>query len=142
MKARRTNGLAVLSRLKRHELERVALEMAETNRQLAQIEVERQALLGQLNERGDPGGVEATRVLSDFIRNVSAAVHHKETEARHLRDSSIGTHNQLIATFAEAKRIDLIRNRRAAAQRRTAEEAETAAQNEMFLAAWQHEHGK
>ena len=54
MTSRRTDGLAVLARLKRHETENVALEMAEVNRALGLIEAERQALMEQLNDRGDP----------------------------------------------------------------------------------------
>lgn len=141
MKPRRADGLAVLSRLKRHEMENVAQQMAETNRQLGQIETERQALLEQLNERGDPDAVEATRVLSDFIRNVSAAVHHNEAQASRLRENSAGIHDQLNELFAEAKRIDVISRRRAEAHKRAIAEAETAAQNEAFLATWQREHG-
>ncbi|SFT09220.1 flagellar export protein FliJ [Sulfitobacter marinus] len=136
MTARRTDGLAVLARLKRHETENVALQMGEINRALGLIEAERQALMEQLNERGDPGAVEATRVLSDFIRNVSQTIQHKETEARRLRENSADMHNQLNDLFAEAKRIDLIRHRRAEARKRASDAAATAAQDEGFLSIW------
>jgi flagellar biosynthesis chaperone FliJ len=136
MTSRRTDGLAVLARLKRHETENVALEMAEVNRALGQLEAERQALMEQLNDRGDPDAVEATRVLSDFIRNVSATIHHKETQANRLRENSADMHRQLNDLFAEAKRIDLIRHRRAEARKRAADDAATAAQDEGFLSIW------
>lgn len=136
MTSRRTDGLAVLARLKRHETENVALEMAEVNRALGQIEAERQALMAQLNERGDPDAVEATRVLSDFIRNVSQTIHHKETQARRLRENSADIHRQLNDLFADAKRIDLIRHRRSEARKRAADDAATAAQDEGFLSIW------
>lgn len=136
MSTGRTDGLAVLSRLKRYEMEAVAQEMAEVNRALGQIETERQDLLQRLHERGDPDGIEATRVLSDFIRNSSALIHQKETEARRLRDSSAGAHDRLNALFAEAKQIDLISARRAEARRKARNDAETAAQNEGFLSIW------
>ena len=88
MKPRRGDGLAVLSRLKRFEMENVALEMAEVNRALTQIENERHSLMEQLNDRGDPDAVESTRVVSAFIRNVSETIHRKEAEAERLRADS------------------------------------------------------
>tara|TARA_R110002049_G_scaffold29972_2_gene101932 strand:- start:24901 stop:25332 length:432 start_codon:yes stop_codon:yes gene_type:complete len=136
MKPRRTDGLAVLSRLKRHEMENVALEMVEVNRALGQIEAERHALLAQLDDRGDPDAIEATRVLSAFIRNVSETIHRKEAEASRLRRDSAGIHNQLNGLFAEAKRIDIIRHNRAEARKRAVDTAEIAAQNEGFLSIW------
>ncbi|MDF3350950.1 hypothetical protein HKX17_12380 [Sulfitobacter sp. KE34] len=136
MKPKRGDGLAVLSRLKRFEMENVALEMAEVNRALTQIENERHSLMEQLNDRGDPDAVESTRVVSAFIRNVSETIHRKEAEAERLRADSAGIHDRLNGLFAEAKRIDLIRNRRAEARRHALQEAETAAQAEGFLSIW------
>lgn len=136
MKPRRGDGLAVLSRLKRFEMENVALEMAEVNRQLTKIENERQALMAQLDDRGDPDAVESTRVVSAFIRNVSETIHRKEAEADKLRDNSADIHDRLNDLFAEAKRIDTIRQRRAEARKQAAEQAEAAAQEEGFLAIW------
>ena len=136
MKPKRGDGLAVLSRLKRFEMENVALEMAEVNRALTQIEKERHSLMEQLNDRGDPDAVESTRVVSAFIRNVSETIHRKEAEAERLRADSAGIHDRLNGLFAEAKRIDLIRNRRAEARRQALQEAETAAQAEGFLSIW------
>jgi flagellar biosynthesis chaperone FliJ len=134
--ARRKDGLAVLARLKRYEMEDVSLEMAEVNRALGLIEAERQALLHQLTERGDPDGIEATRVVSDFIRNLSDVIHRKESEAARLRENSAGAHDRLNALFAEAKRIDLVRERRVRDRRLAREAAETAAQNEGYLSIW------
>ena len=136
MKPRRGDGLAVLSRLKRFEMENVALEMAEVNRALTQIENERHSLMEQLKDRGDPDAVESTRVVSAFIRNVSETIHRKEAEAERLRADSAGIHDRLNGLFAEAKRIDLIRNRRAEARKQALQEAETAAQAEGFLSIW------
>ena len=136
MKPRRGDGLAVLSRLKRFEMENVALEMAEVNRALTQIENERHSPMEQLNDRGDPDAVESTRVVSAFIRNVSETIHRKEAEAERLRADSAGIHDRLNGLFAEAKRIDLIRNRRAEARKQALQEAETAAQAEGFLSIW------
>ncbi|NUH64936.1 hypothetical protein HTT03_06445 [Sulfitobacter sp. S0837] len=136
MKPKRGDGLAVLSRLKRYEMENVAQEMAEVNRALSEIENERHALMTQLNDRGDPDAVEATRVVSAFIRNVSETIHRKEVEAERLRADSAGIHDQLNGLFAEAKRIDLIRRRRADARRQAIDAAETAAQAEGFLSIW------
>ncbi|MGJ8544649.1 MAG: hypothetical protein ACSHWZ_04330 [Sulfitobacter sp.] len=139
MKPRRSDGLAVLARLKRHEMENIALEMASVNRALGQIESERHALLEQLNDRGDPGAIEATRVLSAFIRNVSETIHGKEAEAERLRQESAGIHQQLNGLFGEAKRIELIRKNRAEAHKRAVNDAEIAAQNEGFLSIWQQD---
>lgn len=136
MTSQRTDGLATLSRLKHHEIESVALEMAEVNRALTRIESERQALLQQVNERGDPDAIESTRVLSAFIRNVSEAIHRKEDEARRMRDSSADSYNKLNALYAEAKQIDLVRQRRHNARRKKRDDAETAAQSDGFLAIW------
>lgn len=136
MKPRRGDGLAVLSRLKRFEMENVALEMADVNRALSAIEAERSALMAQLDDRGDPDAVEATRVVSAFIRNVSETIHHKEAEADRLRAESAGIHDRLNDLFSEAKRIDTIRQRRAEARAQAAQEAEAAAQAEGFLAIW------
>ncbi|MEX3314462.1 hypothetical protein [Sulfitobacter sp. PS-8MA] len=136
MKPKRGDGLAVLSRLKRYEMENVAQEMAEVNRALSQIETERQDLMTQLNDRGDPDAVEATRVVSAFIRNVSETIHGKEAEAERLRADSAGIHDRLNGLFAEAKRIDLIRRRRAEARQQALNAAETAAQAEGFLSIW------
>ncbi len=136
MKPRRGDGLAVLSRLKRFEMENVALEMVEVNRALSQIENDRHALMEQLNDRGDPDAVEATRVVSAFIRNVSETIHRKDAEAERLRADSAGIHDRLNGLFAEAKRIDLIRTRRAETRRQAIQDAETAAQAEGFLSIW------
>lgn len=136
MKPRRGDGLAVLSRLKRFEMENVALEMVEVNRALSQIENDRHALMEQLNDRGDPDAVEATRVVSAFIRNVSETIHRKDAEAERLRADSAGIHDRLNGLFAEAKRIDLIRTRRAETRRQATQDAETAAQAEGFLSIW------
>ena len=78
----------------------------------------------------------ATRVVSAFIRNVSETIHRKEAEAERLRADSAGIHDRLNGLFAEAKRIDLIRNRRAEARKQALQEAETAAQAEGFLSIW------
>ncbi|MEP3685610.1 MAG: hypothetical protein ABJN05_00730 [Sulfitobacter dubius] len=136
MKPRRGDGLAVLSRLKRFEMENVALEMVEVNRALSQIEDERHTLMEQLNDRGDPDAVESTRVVSAFIRNVSETIHRKEAEAERLRADSAGIHDRLNDLFAEAKRINLIRTRRSEARKQALKQAETAAQAEGFLSIW------
>ena len=136
MKPRRGDGLAVLSRLKRFEMENVALEMVEVNRALSQIEDERHTLMEQLNDRGDPDAVESTRVVSAFIRNVSETIHRKEAEAERLRADSAGIHDRLNDLFAEAKRINLIRTSRSEARKHALEQAETAAQAEGFLSIW------
>jgi len=141
VKPRRGDGLAVLSRLKRYEMENVAQEMAEVNRALTQIENERHSLMEQLNERGDPDAVEATRVLSAFIRNVSQTIHSKEAEADRLRADSAGIHDRLNELFAEKKRIDLIRSRRTEARQLALQQAETAAQAEGFMSIWLEDRG-
>jgi len=133
---RRADGLATLSRLKRHEMENVALKMGELNRAIGQIETERQDLLERLNERGDTNAIESTRVLSEFIRNVSESLRRKECEAQRLRDSCADIQVQLNSLFAETKRIDLVAHRRALSRKRRIEQAETAAQNEAFLSIW------
>ena len=141
MKPKRGDGLAVLSRLKRYEMENVALEMVEVNRALSEIENERHRLMEQLNDRGDPDAVEATRVVSAFIRSVSETIHGKEAEAERLRADSAGIHDKLNSLFADAKRIDLIRRRRAEARQLALQEAETAAQAEGFLSIWLEDRG-
>ena len=92
--------------------------------------------MAQLADRGDPAPVEATRVFSAFIRNVSETIHRKEAEADKLRADSAEIHDRLNELFAEAKRIDTIRQRRAEARAQAAQEAEAAAQAEGFLAIW------
>ncbi len=66
----------------------------------------------------------------------ASTIHRKEAEAERLRADSAGIHDRLNGLFAEAKRIDLIRNRRAEARRHALQEAETAAQAEGFLSIW------
>ena len=136
MTRRRTDGLAVMARLKRYEMEGVASEIARIDRALAQIDAERQALLKQLEDRGDPDAFETTRVLSAFIRNVSETIHRKDADALRQRRNSTEVRDQLQAIFADAKRIDLLLRRRSEARRRLADEREVAAQNEAFLSIW------
>jgi hypothetical protein len=136
MTKRQTDGLAVLSRLKRHEIEAVAQQMAEVNRALGVIEAERQDLLNHINERGDPDAIESARVHSAFIRNVSETIHRKEAEAARLRESSAGVHQQLNGLFADAKRLEMISTSRAEQRKQRRNQLETAAQNEAFLAIW------
>ncbi|MGR3270009.1 hypothetical protein DU478_14840 [Thalassococcus profundi] len=136
MTRRRTDGLAVLARLKRHDMEDVASDIARIDRALARIEADRRALLTQLDERGDPEAVESTRVLSAFIRNVSETIHRKDAQAERQKRDSAEVRDRLQALFADAKRIDLLRRRRSDARRRLADEKEAAAQNEGFLSIW------
>jgi flagellar biosynthesis chaperone FliJ len=141
MTKHRRDGLTVLSRLKRHEIEAVAQQMAEVNRALAQIETERQYLLNHINERGDTDGVESARVQSAFIRNVSETIHRKEAKAVSLRESSAEVHNHLNGLFADVKRLEMISSRRAEQRKQRRNQLETAAQNEAFLAIWLQDRG-
>lgn len=136
MSRKRSDGLATLSRLKRYELETVAAEIADLNRALGRIETERRALRESLHERGDPDAVESTRVLSNFIRNVSETLRGKEAEAQRLQESNAETFTRMTNLFAEAKRIDVVSERRQQANRRARDRAEAAANDESFLASW------
>ena len=136
MTNRRRDGLAVLSRLKRHEIEAVAQQMAAVNSALARIEAERKDLLDHINESGESDGLEGARLRSAFIRNVSETIRGKDAEATRLRESSAGVHQRLNDLFSDAKRLDMIAARRAEQRKRRRDQLETAAQNEAFLAIW------
>ena len=136
MSRKRGDGLATLSRLKRHELETVAAEIADLNRALGRLEAERRELRDSLHERGDPDAIESTRVLSNFIRNVSETLRGKEAEAQRLQESNAETFVRMSTLFAEAKRIDLVARRRRESELRTRDRAETTARNEAILSIW------
>ena len=80
-----------------------------------------------------------TRTLSKArgsCRTSSGILHGKEAEAQRLQESNAETFTRMTNLFAEAKRIDVVSERRQQARRRELDRTEAAANDESFLASW------
>lgn len=130
----RRKSLATLARIKRNDMELVAMQMGDVARKLSALEREHAGLLERMQERGAADSVESARFTADFVRNVTEALRRTEQQSQRIERESAELHAKLVESFAEAKRIDILADRLEADTRAERQRRETALQEELYLA--------
>ncbi|WP_212522744.1 flagellar FliJ family protein [Actibacterium sp. MT2.3-13A] len=136
MARRRIAALALLERLRRHEIEEQARELGALRARIAELERQREALRERLRRDAHVSTIEAAPYLGDFIRSIRREIAVLEAEIARFSPRMDELEAIMQGRFAELKTYETVRLEKEWEMLRQLQRREAAELEELALQRW------
>ncbi|KAF0674660.1 hypothetical protein [Profundibacterium mesophilum] len=133
---KRIAALALLERVRRHEMEDDSRALATLRGEIAELTDRGRALEGELHREAHAAGIESAAYLGDYIRAVRATLAGYEARISQITPEADRLETAVMERFREIKTFQSVRLAGLAANAAARDKLEADAQSEMVLLRW------
>lgn len=139
--ADRLRALAVLERLRRHEMEAQARELAVLRAQVARLESDRADLLRRLQDEACIVAIEAAPYVGAYIRSVRSEVARLDAALAHAAPEVAAQEEALSARFRDLRTVALALSRTREAAMEAQDRCDAAETDALSITRWSRRAG-